>query len=482
MLLGIALVGGFAPFSFFPLAIVAPAGLMWLIHGESGKTAARVGYLFGVGYFAAGVYWVYNSVHEFGQAPAAFAIALTLVFVLFLSLFPSVLSYLIARYKWLDASVSALLAIPSLWVLLEWVRGWVFTGFPWLQLGYSQTDTFIGQGVAPVLGVLGVSWFVMVIAVSAYLLVRNRSCNGLIYGFSIAVVIGLSLGLSQREWTQPVNDPIRVTMIQGNIAQENKWAEDWLVPTILRYSDLTRDNWDSDLIIWPEAALPGLYENFREPVLEPLAEEAREHNTDLITGMLYEVDGKVFNSVMTLGSQFGTYFKRHLVPFGEYIPFRNLISWLGDMVVIPSADVSPATEAHMLEAAGQKIAASVCYEDAYGAEMSVLLPEANLLVNVSNDAWFGDSLAPHQHLQIARMRSIEFGRVMLRTTNTGISAVIDHKGKILDRLPQFETATLTAEVQPRTGATLYANTANAVIVPLMSLLLLVGVLWSRRRH
>jgi apolipoprotein N-acyltransferase len=260
-----------------------------------------------------------------------------------------------------------------------------------------------------------------------------------------------------------------VTLIQGNIPQELKWLPSMKAPTIDLYAQLTRENWGGDLIIWPETALPAFFHESTN-FLAGLAEEARDNNTDILLGLVY-LDGEkrqYYNTMMSLGSATGFYHKRHLVPFTEYLPLKEWLSVLVDIIQVPMSDFSAGSDDQRpLPMAGQKVGISICFEDAFGEEVIMQLPEATLLVNVSNDAWFADSSAPHQHLQIARMRAKESGRPLLRATNTGISAVIDHQGRFQSIAPQFEEATLSDTVVPMQGTTPYVMVGNVAILILI---------------
>ncbi|MGF1645113.1 MAG: apolipoprotein N-acyltransferase [Thiotrichales bacterium] len=479
---GVVLVGAFAPLDLWPLAVLCPALLFLLWNDRTPAQAFGLGFLFGLGFFGVGVSWVFNSVYEFGQAPAPFAAGLTLAFVLVLALFPGLTGWIHARFEraYRDAhALRWLIFLPAVWILGEAFRGWFLTGFPWLWLGYSQVDSPFA-GIAPILGSLGVSWFVMVAAgLLAYAFnARGRRRWRALGG--VLILVSVAWGLGRIPWTQPVGAPIQAVLIQGNVQQGDKWDQDWLIPTVERYLELTRRNLDVDLIVWPEAALPGRYHVFKDSVLEPLRTELQAHDVDLLLGILYKSELGTHNSLLKLGEDVEVYHKRHLVPFGEYIPLRYWLRWLDDMVILPAADITPGTEANLLTAAGQPVAASICYEDAYGAEMAAMLPQATMLVNVSNDAWFGDSLAPWQHLQIARMRSLELGRPMLRATNTGISAMIDHRGKVLVQSPQFKIAVVHGDVTPQNGATPFARFHHWPILFLCAVFVLAGGWYGRR--
>ena len=483
---GAALVTAFAPFDYSLVAFLSPAVLVILWLQTPPRWAFRIGFFFGLGFFGAGVSWVYHSIHVFGQAPVSFALGLTVAFVLIMSLYPALLG-------WLQAGCSEqtnvrstqlirlVLIIPAGWVLLEWLRGWLFTGFPWLQLGYSQLDTPLAS-LAPVAGVLGVSYVVILLAALLVVLI-TQGWKARLAAMVAIMAIGVSVWLVKGvHWTTPFGKPLSVALVQGSIEQQNKWERSWLLPTVERYEKLTYKHLDADLIVWPEVALPGTYRLFKDVVLAPMSAKLQQRGTDLITGILYEEpDGRLFNSVVRIGENAEFYHKRHLVPFGEYIPFRQWLTWLDRMVVIATDDIDAGTEAVPIHAAGQVIGSSICYEDAYGVEMADFLPDATLLVNVSNDAWFGKTIAADQHLQIAQMRALELGRPLLRATNTGITAIVDYQGHLQAKAPTFKTWVLTGEVTGRTGATPFAQWKNLPLLVFLSLLLLLGMVTKCRQ-
>lgn len=497
LLAGASLPLAFAPISLFPLAVFSPAFLFWLCLDASPRRAFIVGYLFGVGFFGVGVSWVAVSFYRFGGMGGVLSVAATLLFVFFLALFPALLVWLSRRFfSRLNATAYLLLLTPTLWVLFEWVRGWILTGFPWLNLGYSQTDSFLA-GLAPVSGVYGISW---VVALSAGLLVWSGKAPGrrrIIGVCTLAAIWGGAGLLLLIEWSSPHGRPLTASLIQGNVPQNLKWRPDQRTPTINLYTRLSRERWDRDIIIWPETALPAYYHQ-AEAFLQELAREARDNgDAELLIGLpVKSRDGRYYNSVVRVGvgadvgnddgaenaNSSQIYYKSHLVPFGEYIPLKGLLGGLLDILQVPMANFSRgAPDQPLLELAGHKIGVSICYEDVFGEEVIRGLPEARLLVNVSNDAWFGDSFAPHQHLQMARMRSMETSRPMLRATNNGISAIIDYRGEVLATSPQFELAVLDGEVQPRTGATLYVQVGNWPV--LVGLFLVLGFcVWKTRQE
>lgn len=474
----------FAPLGWWPLAILGPALLfvLWLFADRRGAT--RRGAMFGIGFFGVGISWVFVSIHYHGYVSLPLSLFLTLLLVLVMALFPALLGYLLARFfpprfERRYARIKLLLVMPAAWVLVEWVRGWFMTGFPWLALGYSQTDTLLA-GWAAAIGVFGLSWIVALNAALLAALLLDRA-GRLWYALGLLAIWLLAWPLQNSYWTDPSGAPIKAALLQGNVSQDTKWSPDSRVPTIQLYTELTRQNWGADLIIWPETALPAFYDEVGQ-FLDDLEQEARQHRSDLLIGLLsYGKDGySYYNSMVNLRSDSAgereMYHKNHLVPFTEYLPLKWLLGDLVHFMQVPMSDFSRGGDDQKpLGVAGQHAGISICYEDAFGEEMIRALPAATFLVNVSNDAWFDDSWAPPQHLQMARMRALETERPMLRATNTGISAIIDAKGQVLARSPQFEIAVTRATIQPRSGMTPYATTGNWLIITLVSILL--GVAW-----
>ncbi len=470
----------FAPFHLFLLAPLSLACLFALWLNVAPRRAFWRGYLYGAGMFGVGVSWVFVSMYDNGGVGLALSLLLTSVFILFLSLFPGLLAYGLARVFPQAApgaqNLKLALLFPAAWVLWEWVRGWFFTGFPWLVAGYSQIDGPLAAA-APVLGVYGVSLAVALSA--AWLVLLLRAAGAWRYGAALGVLLlwGGAAVLNSVSWVQPAGAPLKVSLLQGNIPQDLKWLWDLRDPTMELYAALTRESWDSDLIVWPESAVPALYHDV-EDFFDGLAVEANEHGSALLIGVIYQErdDGPYYNSVASVGGpeprQF--YHKRHLVPFTEYLPLESLLGGIVKFMQVPMSDFSAGHSAAPLAVAGQRAGVSICYEDAFGEENIEALPEATLLVNVTNDAWFGHSIAPQQHLQMARMRALEAGRPMLRATNTGLTAVMDERGRVQSRAPQFEVFALHDTVQPMQGMTPYARYGNAALVTLILVLLAAG--------
>lgn len=478
LMIGAITVSGFAPDYLFSLPLLTVAALLLLWSRASSRMAAAyTGFAFGLGFFGAGVSWVYVSIHEFGGMPMPLAVVATFLFCLVLSLFPAVAGLLQAGPGGLTRR-RALLLIPALWVLMEWVRGWLFTGFPWLALGYSQAIASPLAGFAPVFGVYGVSLASALCAGALALLadvrLRRRGRAGMVFpGVIILALAVAGFVLKQVEWVRPLGAPVSVSLLQGNIPQEMKWREDKARSTLDTYMEMTLAS-SGRLIVLPETALPMLLHNLPLSYLEMLSGRARERGGDVLVGVPeYTGNGEYFNSVLSLGSSpTQVYRKVHLVPFGEFIPFKPLFGWVVRVLHIPLSDFSRGeTIQPPLQVAGQKVAMAICYEDVFGEELINQLPAASLLVNVSNDAWFGDTIAPWQHLQISQMRALEAGRYMLRATNTGITAIINQRGEVLKRAPEFTTARLEGEAQGFAGATPYVRYGNFPVLGLLGLLL-----------
>jgi len=471
----------FAPFNLFPVSLITTSLLFFLWLHSSTSRAFKHGFLFGVGLYGTGVYWIYYSMSQFGGVPLWLAIILTSLLVLFLALFPALAGYLFQRFfQTSQTSKAWLIIMPSLFVLFEWIRGWIFTGFPWMTLGYSQIDTPL-NGYTPIVGVFGLSWILLICSALLVYMIENGKAAIKFSLLSLIIIIASGAILGSIEWTRPAGEPLKVSLLQGNISQDKKWLADQRQPTIEWYTRATRENWSSDFVVWPETALPAFYHQAKS-FLDGLQEEALQNNTDLLLGIpMMDPDNKqYYNGVISLGKQPGVYHKQHLVPFGEFIPFESLLGNILKVFDVPMPNFSHSDNKNrILNVANHQIGISICYEDVFGEEIIVPLPEVSLLVNVSNDAWFGDSIAPHQHLQIAQMRAVESGRPLLRATNTGVTAFIDHHGKIQSKLPQFVAQTLTDTTQPMSGSTPYSLLGNWLIVSSIFVILLVVSFWKR---
>ena len=451
--------------------------------------AARLGFAFGFGLFSAGVGWLYVAMYDYGGMPMLLAVIAIALFAAMLALFPAIVGYSQARLRAKFAGragvknyVVMTLMIPALWVLLEWLRGLLLTGFPWLAVGYSQAATSPLAGYAAVLGVYGVS---LAVAVSAGLLAwlwqERWNTQGKIALGIVLLLWFAGAALRVVDWTQPEGDAIKVSLLQGNIPQGIKFEEDRLVSTLETYRRLAQSS-DARLIVMPETALPMLSEDLPVIYTEILGNHMRSNAGDILIGLFERDRGLYYNSVISLGSAASqSYRKSHLVPFGEFIPLRPILGWvINELLHIPMGEQARGGERQqVMHVAGQKVAVNICYEDVFGEEIIRYLPEATLLVNVTNDAWYGHSHAAMQHNQISQMRALETGRMMLRATNTGVTSIIGADGNIQQMLPQHQEGVLTGMVQGYSGSTPYVRWGNAAVLLVLSLMLLSAWLATR---
>lgn len=475
LLAGAAAVLAFAPFGAYPVLLASFALLAHLWTG-SPQGCFRTGWAFGLGLFGAGVSWVYVSMSRFGGMPPVLAAVATGGFCAFLALFPATAGWLQARIP-APAAMRAALLIPASWTLLEWLRSWLLTGFPWLSAGYAAIGWPL-QGYAPLGGTFFVSFLTFSAAGLLWLAFVRRS-----FAYALVVVALVAGGQLLREarWTTPAGPPISASLLQGNIAQDLKFDPERYRHTLQTYARLAEAT-SARLIVFPETALPRFLDEIDPRYLADLQAIARRNGGDALVGVLFRRSAdEYYNSVLTLGvSPPQIYNKVHLVPFGEFVPPG--FGWTLHLMHIPMSDFSSGRdERTVLVAAGERIAPNICYEDAFGDELAQKLPEATLLVNLSNVAWFGDSLAPAQHLQIARMRAVETGRMHLAATNSGITAAIDRDGRVIARLPQFREGRLDVRAQGYRGETPYVRLLDWPVV-LVSLGLLAGAAAAAARR
>jgi apolipoprotein N-acyltransferase len=483
---------GFAPLNAYWLLPPALAVLFWLSQASRPGRALWLGWLFGLGMFAVGVSWVYVSIHDMGHLDLWLAGLITALFVAVLALLPGLFGWLVARLPVRAGALGTLTLLPAVWVATEWLRGQLFTGFPWLWLGHSQVDGPLAP-LLPVSGSLGVSWL---LALSAAVIVlwlpggkqaTDRSGKQSASWRWIAIALLLSLWLLvalvlPRNWTEAAGDPLRFSLVQGGQPQQLRWDRAQRARSVSHYLELMADEWGRDLVVWPENALPLFYHQIGS-LREQFDQRGRETDTSLLIGMPYldRDSRRYYNSAIVFPEPAGRYDKRHLVPFTEYLPFKRWLKGPLDFFQVPMSDFAlGADNQALLQVKGVPIAVSICYEAAYPAVVFAGLPDARLLINLSNDGWFGDTLGPHQHLQIARVRALESGRWMLRATNTGITALIDPAGDVVSRAPRFEPAVLRGEVQPMVGETPYVRWGDGPVLGSMILLLIIGISGSRR--
>lgn len=469
--LGVAGVACFAPFGLFWLAPLIWLGLFQLLrHADAPRQAALTGLSFGLGFFLTGVSWVYVSLSVFGGMPWWLAGPAAFLFCTVMALFPMLAGAIFKRWQPEELWRQALL-FAALIAAVDWLRSWIFTGFPWLTVGYSQAAPSPLAGFAPLIGVHGLS---LLVALSGAWLARWRI--GLA---GTALLAATGFGLGQIQWTTPLGEPLSVALIQGNVPQEMKFLPEAFIRTLNLYRELIEQN-PAQLTLLPETALPVFIDQLPAAYLDALKALAQRQNGDLIIGTLTGGGEHYFNSAISLGaSPLQVYSKRHLVPYGEFIPPG--FAWFMAYANIPMSSFTrgPAVQPP-LAVAGRHVAVNICYEDVFGEEIIGALPQAGILANLSNTAWFGRSLAQPQHLQIAQMRAAETGRPMLRATNTGMTAIVNADGRVQAALEPFTTGVLKGEVHAYQGMTPYARIGNAGFLALAVLGLLAGL--GRRRR
>ncbi|WP_019519109.1 apolipoprotein N-acyltransferase [Faucicola boevrei] len=469
-----------APYYIWGIALISPAILYaLLIAPMSHARAFWIGEIYGMGLWCVGAFWLYTSIHTYGNTPMPIAIGMIAIMGLIMGLFHGLLAvgfnHFFAKQPF---------SFTALWVVQEWLKTWLFTGFPWLFVGYAFTEQVWLNSLAPLFGVLAMS-FVAVFLSSSVVEIAKKQYHFSVLA-SVMLVASSVLWLLNPAWTTPKNTPnLSVSLIQGNIPQDLKWLLEFQEKTLEIYAELSQSEWGQDIVVWPESSIPML-QTEAWPFISQVAEVAKRHNTTWITGIPYadiaEYDPKVddyepfYNSVMALGAEAkGLYKKQNLVPVGEYTPFEGLLNWA--LPELMSGSVSfrsgkPYQDPLLVK--NNQVGVAICYEVAYPDTTRRNARNTDFLLTVSNDAWFGTSAGPLQHLQMVQMRSLETGRWFVRATNTGVTAIINHKGEIVRQAPQFERTVLRGEVQARQGTTPFMQWGSYPILMLSGVLLLIS--------
>lgn len=478
--LAAAVAGALVPLAHAPYNLLLPSALGLALFagliGSAPKVGAvlRLAFGFGLGLFLVGASWVYHSIHIYGEAPAPLALLLTGSFVAFLALFfclPwAILRPAIGRNK----GSAAIFAFAAIWVASEALRGWIFTGFPWLFLGHAHTDSLL-TGWLPIGGSMAASFVQALVCAAVGMGLANRSVRSvapaLVAGLSLLI---LALPLQRIEWTVPLPERTAV-LVQPDISLQDKWNPAMREQNQEKLFELSEPWWGADILIWPEGALP-ISQDANFAAVNRLHTLGVESGTAVFTGRLAfdPVLRRYTNNLLGTGLASGQYAKRRLVPFGEYVPFEEYLRGLFRFFDLPMSTISPGdADQSILRADNLSVAVAICYEIAYGRSTARDARNANLIVTVSNDTWFGDSIGPHQHLQIARARAIETAKPVLRGTNDGISAIVDHRGRVIASAPSFVATTVEGAFQPTVGSTPYSRFGDLPIL-IFSLLALIG--------
>lgn len=485
LLLGGLATLGFAPFGWYGLALLALAGLVALWWQAGPARAAWRGWLFGLANFGSGIYWIYISAYHFGGAPQAVAVFLPVLLSIVLALFIAATGAVAGFTRHLPRTLWALLVVPAAWLFFELLRSRIGTGFPWLSMGYTLTGSPLTM-LPPVIGVYGLSALMVAGAGALALLLAGSICARLTVVVLAALLPVVLWGLPPAShWTQPAGQPIRVAIVQGDIPQGLKWKPGMLNPTKRAYRDLTEST-SARLVVWPEMSIPALKQRV-QGYLDSLDADLAAHDQTVLVGVLEEKNrnAPLYNTVVALGAGHGYYYKRHLVPFGEYFPVPDFLLPLLKGIHMQFSNFTPGPQKQQpIVVDGVTLGLSICFEDAFDYEIRKALPAAGILVNVTNDAWFVDSTETDQHFQISRMRAMESGRPMVRASNTGESAFIGPTGRVLEKIPYGQRKVIEMDIQPHSGETPYTRYGDMplwIVSVIICLLGLGGATFLTRR-
>lgn len=471
-----------APYGWWWIAIASPAVLYaLLINAKTAKHAFWLGQAYGFGTWAVGAFWLYTSIHEYGNVPSWLALILIGLMAFVMGLFHAVMAWLFVRFLGRQP-----LAFASLWVIQEWTKTWLLTGFPWLFVGYAFTDLAWLNTLAPIFGVFGISFVAVLFGASLVEVCRQRFVFLVIS--LLCVFATVVLYFINPIWTKPTGQKLSVSLIQGNISQDVKWLTEYQFETLAIYANLSQSEWGQDVVVWPESSIPMTQDDAWE-FIDAMHQMARQKGSTWLTGIPYKdleyFDPKTqdypnfYNGVLALGQDSqGLYKKQRLVPFGEYIPFHGLLNILPDLAGMQNVVSFSAGDDKQppILVKNKAMGVSICYEVAYPDTTRKNAKNSEFLLTISNDAWFGTSAGPLQHLQMVQMRSLETGRYFLRATNTGVTAIINEKGRIVKRAPSFVPAVLRGEVPSFVGRTPFMHFGHYPILLLAGLLLVLSFL------
>lgn len=485
LLAGLAFSLSLAPYGWWWIAIISPAVLYALLIDKSAKHAFWLGQVYGFGTWAVGAFWLYTSIHEYGNIASPLALLMIALMASVMGLFHALMAWLFVRFR-------EPLAFVALWVIQEWTKTWFLSGFPWLFVGYAFGEVAWLNSLAPVFGVFGISFAAVALAV-ALVEAWQRRFGLLLFGF-VCVSGAATLHWLNPAWTKPTGDELSVSLVQGNISQDLKWLTEYQLETLAIYANLSQSEWGQDMVVWPEASIPMTQDEAWE-FIDSVHQVARQAGSVWVTGVPYkDLENfnpnaqdypNFYNSVLALGEgSGGLYKKQRLVPFGEYIPFHGLLNILPDLAGMQNVVSFSAGSASQppLFVKDKAMGVAICYEVAYPNTTRHNAKDSQFLLTISNDAWFGTSAGPKQHLQMVQMRSLETGRYFVRATNTGISAIIDNKGRIVKQAPSFVPTVLRGTVPMFVGTTPFVRFGHYPILLLSALLIVFVVIKNARAN
>lgn len=480
LLCGAVQVFSFAPFNIWPIGIIGLSIFFALLHNQDTKPLLQRVYLFGLGLFGGGIHWVFVSIYSFGGASLFLASLIVLLFSAFLAAVFTLPFYAYARY-FSKSPLGFVIALPIIWMLGEWSRTWLLTGFPWLFTGYGFMNTSLA-GFGPVVGVCGISALAILTAITLAKWIVNENTRNYKIGLSIVTLAVWITGsvLNTIEWTNKVDKNINIALVQPNLDQGMKlnWTYDTVQESLTQLREQSEPLWQENTwVIWPEAAIPtALTFHTALPFLEEMNRRAAQAGSALFTGIIYDdkTTTSYFNSIVGLGDGLGFYHKRRLVPFGEYVPLENQLRGFIELFDLPTSYISIGPqEQHGLIAHGTRITPAICYEIVYPDLIAQAARETQVLLNVNNLGWFLDSLQSKQFMQMAQMRALETGRYLIYSTNNGPSAIIDPKGKVINQSNAFVAETFTGTISPMSGDTPFMRLSTTGLACFSLLFLLI---------
>lgn len=491
LLSGAAITLSFAPFNIWPISLLSLTVFALVLKEQSLANCLKRSFVFGLGLYLGGVHWVFVSVHNFGGASVLLASLIVLIFALFMALVFALPFYILG--KWFrDHPLNLIIVLPACWLLGEWMRSWLLTGFPWLYLGYGHLDTWL-SGWAAIGGVMSISFIIglsaAVLAETILWLKKESSLSNTSLISAVVTAFGLwivGFFLQSIVWAKPDTTPIRVAMVQPNLSQDIKlnWSEESVYQSLDQLKEQSKELWKNDWVIWPEAAIPtALTFHTALPFLEEVNAIASDNQAALFTGVIYDDadKNKYYNSIVGLGSGYGFYHKRRLVPFGEYVPLEDQLRGLIEFFNLPTSFIHLGpSEQHGLIAKGIRITPAICYEIVYPDLIAQSAKETQVLLNINNLGWFLDSIQSKQFMQMAQMRALETGRYLVYNTNNGPSAIVDNKGKVLAQSHAFQAETLTGTIYPVKDWTPFMIIGSWPLVALLSVF--VFGLWLLNRR